>query len=81
MTLAQLPLQKAWKPSSALTLKEGLFSVWKGQRPTQRCPWRFSAACSPISATMSAHQNQEFRLLACEVVRLTPLGSLKTVAQ
>ena len=31
----------------------GLFSVWKGQRPVQRRPTCLSAACSPMSATMS----------------------------
>ena len=34
-----------------------------------------------IRATMSAHQNQAFSELACDVERLTPDGSLKTVAQ
>ena len=40
-------------PSSALTLNDGVFSCGTGTGPTQRWPCRFSAACSPIRATMS----------------------------
>src|SRR5438270_11219384 len=40
-------------PSSALTEKEGRFSVWKGHNPTWRVPTLRSARCSPTMATKS----------------------------
>src|SRR5262245_2067307 len=41
-------------PSLALTENEGVFSVWNGQRPTQRCPTRRSWVYSLTTCTMSA---------------------------
>jgi len=45
---------RQWKtPISGLMENEGDFSEWNGQRPIIRLPTRFSARCSPASATRS----------------------------
>jgi hypothetical protein len=48
------PQPKQWKiPRRGLTMKEGVFSTWKGQSPFQFWPARFKVTNRPTSSTRS----------------------------
>ena len=55
MTSPPAPQPKQWySPLSRSTVKEGVRSLWKGQRPFQERPAFFRRVWSPMTSTMSA---------------------------
>src|SRR5215467_9247383 len=57
------PQPKQWKmPRFGLTVKEGVFSLWKGQRPFQCSPARLRFTNWPTFSTMSRRERISSRI-------------------
>src|SRR6266699_3609780 len=80
------PQPKQWKiPRLGLTVKEGVFSVWKGQRPFQCSPAFFRFTKRPTSSTMSTRERlfhgaaEGARALAVDDAHLGEAGQERVV--
>src|SRR5262249_22038372 len=67
------PQPKQWKmPRFGLTVNDGVFSAWKGQRPFQCWPARFRFTTWPTSSTISSRARISSRICGLKFISGLP---------